>query len=611
MIDYRAHLTSLTACESTLGTLALGDPGLAASREEQLEHVNKERGSAMLGALADHLLAHAASDGAELSLLGRAADLWKQGLDLYAAIGASRADIEAALADPGKPGAADKFNDGVKRFRDQVPSVQLAATAIEKLRTDIMHHAHIGEHPRQADRDLPAWGWGDIFLARRTDAMVRMVYRGARHPADHAFAFGLLSGYGANACGSAYLGQVVGGPRRTHRFRDRIARNAVGSWFASVDPGLPAPSAIAEQIRFGPSGAPALPTTLETLLSSSLLEAYDPARTPPLPDLQLGYRRLLRHLELLDSFGMPPSPELPLPAFVATLYADPANPAPPLFSVEASNYADGPGQPPPIHPTNHSGSAHTTPTESDKAPTTAERCGSFWMGVVAAITFLAGGWIPCVVAWSDGDRCIIWDEIWKNFNDANRPSQEQMDWAASQSQPLTASEFENLAKVDQMTRMVGYMFDLQNHLWEGLSKARAVLAIYGLIYPDGLLDNPAYAQFTAVPAGTTLPLQADPSQATNFHRYPPAVVENPASGWGPYPIEASPDAFVGPAGPNTPAPTACGIALQTWLQIMRGELDADNLDLDADRGIRHPCWAANGPISSDPLSVRPLPYHET
>ncbi|QNA90317.1 hypothetical protein G4G28_20695 [Massilia sp. Dwa41.01b] len=156
MIDYRAHLTALAACEKTLGTLPLSDPGLAAKRDEQLDQLKGERASAVLGALADHLLAHAASDGSELSLLTRAADLWRQGLDLYAVVGASRADIESALLDPAAPGAADKFNDGVAQFRQQAPIVQQAGEAIEALRADVMRLAHIPEHPRQADRDIPS-----------------------------------------------------------------------------------------------------------------------------------------------------------------------------------------------------------------------------------------------------------------------------------------------------------------------------------------------------------------------------------------------------------------------------------------------------------------------
>ncbi|QNB01218.1 hypothetical protein [Massilia sp. Se16.2.3] len=399
-----------------------------------------------------------------------------------------------------------------------------------------------------------------------------------------------------------------------HRFRDRIARNAVGSWFAALDPGLPGPAAIAKLIRFGSgAGAPVLPPSLESLLGTALLETYDPARTPAPPDLQLGYTRLVRHRNCSTASPCRPRPPCRCRPSPAKLYGDPANPAPPLFSVAASNYADGPGQPPPLHPTNHSGTPHTTPTESDKAPTTGERCGSFWMGVIAAITFLGGGFIPCIVVWSEGDRCLVWDEIWDNFSDANRPSQEQMEWAASQGQRLTAEEFGKLATVDQMTRMVGYLFDLQNHLWEGLSKARAVLAIHGLIYPDGLLENPAYAQFLAIPpTPAALPLRPDPDPPANFYRYPPAVTEHPASGWGPYLADARPDAFIGPVGPNGCCrPTACDSALQSWLQIARGDFDADNLDLDADRGVRHPCWAVDGSIASDPVSVRPLPYPET
>ena len=378
---------------------------------------------------------------------------------------------------------------------------------IEAFRQDVMKLAHLPEHPRQANLPLPNWGWGDVFLARRTDAFVRTVYRraaepvldGAADPAFRAFAFGALSSYGANTCGSAYLEQVVGGPRRSHRYRDRVASNTVGSWFALTNPRVRSLASIADLIRFEAApAAPSLPAPVEAFLRDSLQETYDLNRTAPLPDLQTGYSRLVRHLELLDTFQLPPKPPEPAASFVDRLYGDPSNPPSALFTLQAANFAAGPGQGAgSSQPTNYSGSGNQ-PTSSDSAPTTGERCGSFWMGIIYAVMFLGGGFAPCIGAWAQGKRCKLWDAIWKEFGDANKPSQEQMEALASQSQRLTTEEFSAAAGVDQMTTMVGYMFELQCHLWEGLAKARAFLAIHGMIYPDGHAPIPG---LQAVPRG--------------------------------------------------------------------------------------------------------------
>jgi hypothetical protein len=45
---------------------------------------------ALLGALVDHLFAHAVSDGSELAVLSRAADLWSRGVALYNDLGSVR-----------------------------------------------------------------------------------------------------------------------------------------------------------------------------------------------------------------------------------------------------------------------------------------------------------------------------------------------------------------------------------------------------------------------------------------------------------------------------------------------------------------------------------------
>ena len=70
------------------------------------------------------------------------------------------------------------------------------------------------------------------------------------------------------------------------------------------------------------------------------------------------------------------------------------------------------------------------------------------------------------------------------------------------------------------------MFDLHSRLWEALGNAQAFLAIYGMINPDGLLQNPVYAQFLKIPAAVTLPLRPEQDPVTVFYRYPPLTVES-------------------------------------------------------------------------------------
>lgn len=609
MIDYRAHLAALTALEDSLASQALPEPGLAARRDEDLAAVTAHPGAAALGALVDHLVAHAASDGWEIDLLGRAATLWGQGVDLYHAIGTCRHDIETALAAPDDPQSPATFNATVERFRQLALTVGTLWADADALRGDVVGLRHVPEHPRQQDLSLERWGWGDVLLARRTDAFARAVHTRAGDAPQRAFAVGVLSAYSANVCGSGYLGRVVGGPRRSHRFRDRLARNAMGSWFAQRDPRVPGLSSLADLLGQG-APTPSLPAGLATLVTTAVGDTFDPARTGPLPDLELGLQRLVTHLRLLDGFAVPPPPQPPAEPFLALLFGDPTSP-PPTLLVPAT-VAGGNPSAPGVNgsaPTNYAGTG--SPGTSDSAPSTTERCGNFWMAAVYFIMFLALGHIYCIGRWMQDLRCELWDAIEEEWRKANQPSQEQMEQLAGQSQPVTAETFPVVAASPQVVTMVGNLFELQTQLWEALEKAGAFLAVHGLVYPDGRLGQPLFRQFLAMPpTSPDWPRRPDPDPRATYHLPPTGPVEDPAGSPPPYPSGTDPAVFTG-AVPPTYHANAADLGLFVWRQTVNGELDAANHDQDADRGFLHPCWDAEGSVTLNPVQVRVLTYPET
>lgn len=607
MIDYRTHLASLSLQLADLAARPIADPVSAAQRDHQVDAVRNAMGPAQLGALVDHLFQHAASDGSELALLERAATLWEEGLQLNAAIGQIRGEVETALADPADPGAAAAFCAATKTLRALAEELQHKHLEIAELTNDVRAMKHMPEHPRAADLEIGQWRWGEMFLARRTDAFVRTTFAQANTADELAFAFGVLSSFASNATGSAYLGQVVGGPRRSHRFRDRVAANTLGSWFAQTRPELRKCGDIAARISFGAGPQPELPAAIVDLLERVAAEVYDPALAPPMPDLQLGYRRLIRHLALLDRFEQPPPPvALPL-RIIAEIYGDPANPPTPITTPDTATPPNGHG--PGIGPTSYSGytggGGTLQPTKTDGTSDAGEACGSFWLGVLAFLGFavLLGG--PCWEEWGSGKRCTYWDKyVAKNFQTAFSPpalSQEEREELAGQQQPLTAGQLTDTTVLRQLTELAGQLFEFQKGLWEALGKAKGFLAGSGLLYPDGRLSYPLYQQFLSVPAVPLWPRRPEQDPEERFYRYPISPLENPALDGGLLPPSAGPARLTVLLAHALSAP---------WLDIVSGAAGVANPDLDADRGVRHNCWATGGSINDNPVAVRILGYQD-
>jgi hypothetical protein len=588
---------------------------LAAKRAETLTDVAQAPEYAALGALIDHLFVHSASDGKEISLLEKGASLWKRAVELFDTLTKVRSDLEAALDDPGDPASASRFNHAAMNAQRLASKLNLIQSDITALRKEIAPLPHLLRHPRQEDKKASGWDWGNFLLARRTDAFVRAITQSAKTPATRAFAFGVLSSYGTNAAGSAYLGHVVGGPRRAHRFRDRLARNAVGSYLArntasgytAANPSVASLSHLAREIRFGSRRRPSLPQDVVLLIEKALNETFDLSKTVPAPNLETGYRRLLRHLELLDSFVKPAPPPMPSGSFTAKLYGDPTNPPPSLRPQDVGVVGDPGGGVSVSVGSNSPGS--TTPADADSQRSSGSICGAFIALLVLVAVVLVAAFIECAVEWAKGQKCnyftTIGDILEAPFK---KDPPDPHDPPPTTNPGMTSAGLTAFAGTEEATRLVGYFFDLHLQIWESLDQAYNYLAVTGLIYPDGLLDLPRFRQFVQIPPGAAWPHRVETDPQATYHLPPSSPIENPPQQASPYPQNSPPSVFLTGLPTGRATPTASVIAWQLWEQMASHVTDSTNLDLDADRGFHHACWDVKGSINDDPVAVTILDY---
>lgn len=159
MIDARTHVVALSQQIDMLAAAPV-HPRLAAARDQLVGDCAEHRAYARLGALLDHVLHHAASDGSELELLKEASKMWTEGLGLYTEVGRIRSEIESALVDPSNPGSASRFCDATLSFRQLMDHAKDTFTEMDSLGKRLRKMSHIPRHPRQEDEPLSEWGWG-------------------------------------------------------------------------------------------------------------------------------------------------------------------------------------------------------------------------------------------------------------------------------------------------------------------------------------------------------------------------------------------------------------------------------------------------------------------
>jgi hypothetical protein len=596
MIDYFAHIAVFERVRT--GLVGVTEPDLLDARDNLLADAAAYPEAALLGTFVDHLLMHSASTGAEIEILGRAADLWMRGFSLYDSAGSVRMAIEGAFANPTAPGAAASFNNAMATFiglRAKLADIQAGMDAIGSDATKWKHLPN--PHPRQRDLPISQWDWGDRFLACRTDAFVRAAFKHAKNRRASAFALGALASYAGNVGGSAYLGHVVGGPRRTHPRRDRIARNTVGAWMRA-NRTLPDLQTLEADIhRNGSAGSGALRPDLESFLQETLKEAFP---NMPSANLSVGLARLEKHLALLAVFVLPPMPVPPSPTLLATMSS--------LSSDGSIDFTDPPqqdpgnapyGPPPPTGPD----PSPTIPSQA-KDESSANGC-LIGLAIVTALYFLI-----------DGIVALAQKKKYDPFGDlagANTGSPSEDGSVAKTSQMLV-----DLSSSSGGTLMIAEALSFQMNVWQGMAQALDFLARKGLVYPYELtIGGLPYSQFTALQTLSSWPLRSEVAINEDYLRFPLRPIEEPSATASPFPVGATPFVFVDePLVPTFPAlfQSAPGEALRIWREItLHTKLSPGeqlNYDLDADRGYHAPCWrvAEKTSIHDDPVTADVLPY---
>ncbi|MGI8595477.1 MAG: hypothetical protein ACR2ML_14140 [Solirubrobacteraceae bacterium] len=559
---------------------ATGDPSLAEIASELRASLDLETEVARLGACLGPLLAQL-GPGAELDLLRRAQGLWQRGLATAEDLNTARVEFELALARDDLPDAVRVLQMGLDRLARLHDTVQGLIAEVKTLQGEVMSLAHLPPHPRQVDVPSAGWDWADAFAGRRGLAFVAAMLERAQDERGRAFATGALAGYAGHVAGSAFLGAVVGGPRRLHRFRDRLARNALGAWLRQ-ETGIPDPGTLAQQLRFEARDEPVLPPDVAAQLSAALAAAY-PSR--PAPELGLGYRRMLEHLDLLGAFRLP-SPPAPPPIVAAPA----GGPAAPIESQTFNQPADGDFTVAMGPDTNHD-----SPGMASQKKAQGDVC-AYILLLIITLGIAYGLW--CIGRLTLDKKCGIDD-----FVGASSPGEPD-----PRAPRATQQMLKKLREPPKANHILSDVYQLQLTVWQAFAAARSTLTVCGLLYPEeSELAQQPHAQFLSAPAPRPWPLREAPGAEDSYATPPATLPEDPPTAF-PFPNRAPSWLLHSDLVDNES--TIGEVVIGALRSLAAGPDERLNLDLDADRGRLHPAWSnsTGTSISDQPLPVEILTY---
>lgn len=598
MLDLFSHFAALDVLRARLRRQGLDD-GIA-EITDAYKAVEANHPYAVLGSVIDHLIAHDTVSDIELAVLGEALYKFDKLKRLIKDFRKARATIEQLARQPGDVNALMRYNQAradlasvAKRYDPLVAELQ--GFAWKRLRAV----QYLVGHPQNADVPVKDWPWRDLLLSRRTGAFTATTLDLARRdgrPEALAFAVGVLASYAGNAIGSPYLTRTVGGPRRSHKLRDRVAAYSTGAWLRHVGPSADLPLDGHPTTTLMGLGAPTvetMPGWLIDLVGQALKETYGDLAA--LPDLTVAYRKLLHHWDLLHSF-QPPSPARPIPddldirivnsnlspQDVTWPDTSPPSAGPAPGGGSGSNIFDpGPGMPPWYMP------AHDNVEDYIK-----EGCLDALMGPLFLVRL--GFWL--------GHKIF----------DKEPKTGQAVGYLTS---ALTQADYDTVMAGPDILIATKAMHDLDTVFTSFATHCLFVLKVGGLIYPSPQdLWAPEFSQFVAPPPRpASFEWPARPRSWPNLSGTFPLVsaTENPSTP-ADFADGEKPCAFL--TGGSTPAPSV----LRDGYDILADELTnrpgsvvrTTNTNLDGDRGPGSVCWqlAAGTSMSDDPVDVAALGY---
>lgn len=613
MIDYYSQFASLDMLSSLL------DKGLQNGQitenelHEARDMLRDNYSYAVIGTLIDRILEHDGLEDEELSLLREAADIWKDMQVFVEDFRNVRDKFEEIALNPySSANALTIFNQAKLELVNLITRWEEISNQIRAYFPKFQTLTHVFPHLIADDLPVSQWEWRDVILSRRTGAFVYNIMKLAKQDGRNesiAFALGALSGHVANALGSNYLVHVVGGPRRSHLIRDRLASYTVGTWIREsvLDPPFDRKRTQSLPLFVSPE-FPRLPQLVIDILEKSLSETYlDEGPSTP-PDFNRGYQLLVEHLQLLNAFSMSPISR-PLNNDLYIRIAGNVSPQD-LWRPDNPGPQPGPSPNTPVY----------APCNNPLCPDPGPGCPPWvalqepddlldWITTILVNLLLFVFFIP---------RLVVWATRGITGNDIPTPST----GAAAQylSTPSTSGEYDKLVQSKEMLLIVDGFAHMDEHLSEQSRLFIYVLKLLGLLYPDlEDLPDPRFAQFLRIPPQSFefnwpgAPLK----QPQYYLSKPDYLTEEPVTKPSHFPAGSRPTEFLfsrQAAGTRPPTVAERGLAL--WkaeiLDEATSPIRSTNLNLDGDRGADFICWAvkAGTSIKDNPVNLDLLGYND-
>jgi hypothetical protein len=599
MVDLFTHFVTLDVLRARLGVEVAG--GAAVKRVvTAYKALQAYYPYAVLGSVIDHLLAHDGPSDTEVSLLQDASALWATMRAFQLDFRNTRQEIEQVAANPADPTAFARYNAARKSMADLIDRQDSLVAALQAFRWKLFPLGHLTPHPRGSDAPVKAWPWRDVVLSRRTGAFAATVMKLARSSAtDPALAFGVgvLASYAANSIGSPFLVHCVGGPRRSHPYRDRLASYAVGAWLRAVS--LPVhldsdPTHFPPV--FGSPNAPSLPPWLGEMILKALHLTYGVEGPSSPPRLDIAYPQMLRHWQLLQMFSPLPQPA-PIAGVLrlkmnATLspadYDRPDEPTPtggtgPAPSGPTKSIFDpGPGAPPWFRP-----------DHQDVSDWIAEICEDILLFPFFVVRF------SFYLGHKAGDK---------------KPSNTSSSRSAL-SVALSPADYTATTSGKDILIAVDELFYLDNAIQQLAIDCLRLLKYLGLIYPEAKdLGNPEFWECLIVPpASLGFKWPARPLSDPNlFLDMPATPLERPPQAPSAFAPGEKPIAILlkGVGGGADIFDDGFDLLHEELTEAATSPVRTTNLDLDADRGVGKICWTVKpkASIKDDPVPVVDLGY---